>query len=287
MRIGFVAAPLVLLAATPATAEAPLGPLLVASADLGDTLPSYSAGDSRTNGTAQAKAYFHPKGVISSLATASAEFGTLRVYAAAGSDIFSYVTVGAGSAFFDPVAFLPGRGRPGRGALTTFTFRVTGATVGSGGPESFGGPGEPTVDDLGWSVGLYRGSDLIGGTSGDQHYVHAYGTAAGTVSGDPLGIESFSIPTSLLGGPLALVATLSCSASGLGTCIANHSFDWGGIVTTDADGTRLATDVASASGFDYSRHASGFIPEPTSWALLVTGFGLVGAIARRRTLVAA
>jgi hypothetical protein len=38
----------------------------------------------------------------------------------------------------------------------------------------------------------------------------------------------------------------------------------------------------SASAFITWRIAGGIIPEPSTWAMLIAGFGLVGAAARRR-----
>jgi len=43
-------------------------------------------------------------------------------------------------------------------------------------------------------------------------------------------------------------------------------------------GALLAID-GSPGGFSY---AAGAVPEPASWAMLIAGFGLVGAVLRRR-----
>jgi hypothetical protein len=48
--------------------------------------------------------------------------------------------------------------------------------------------------------------------------------------------------------------------------------------------------VASTSGTNWQQSfipTSGAVPEPASWAMLIAGFGLVGAMQRRRQRVAA
>jgi PEP-CTERM motif len=45
------------------------------------------------------------------------------------------------------------------------------------------------------------------------------------------------------------------------------------------------TDLAGL-GFDDFKFSSGGVPEPASWALMLAGFGLVGAAMRRRTNIA-
>ena len=74
------------------------------------------------------------------------------------------------------------------------------------------------------------------------------------------------------------------------SCDLGHSVYWGGITgLRRTDGRALAGwSVASDSGFDYTRSFFGTlppaatVPETASWALLVAGFGVVGAAARRR-----
>ncbi|QXQ08582.1 PEPxxWA-CTERM sorting domain-containing protein [Sphingosinicellaceae bacterium] len=55
---------------------------------------------------------------------------------------------------------------------------------------------------------------------------------------------------------------------------------------------RFDTDASLVIGSDVSRsvfdaRAFAAVPEPASWTLMVAGFGLVGFIRRRRTVVAA
>ncbi|TRW18484.1 PEP-CTERM sorting domain-containing protein [Glacieibacterium frigidum] len=47
--------------------------------------------------------------------------------------------------------------------------------------------------------------------------------------------------------------------------------------------TMLATHSLGAIGFE-SIETLAFVPEPGTWAMMITGFGLVGSAMRRRTL---
>ncbi len=63
-------------------------------------------------------------------------------------------------------------------------------------------------------------------------------------------------------------------AQGTGTLIA-------GFLAQTPDAAGLGSDIANIGA------AGGTVPEPVSWALMVAGFGLVGALARRRPAVLA
>ena len=68
----------------------------------------------------------------------------------------------------------------------------------------------------------------------------------------------------------------------------SHTLAWGNTTSfTDPDTgvTLTGVDITSASGFDYAHPGSVVapgVPEPATWAMLVSGFGAVGAAARRR-----
>lgn len=70
------------------------------------------------------------------------------------------------------------------------------------------------------------------------------------------------------------------------SCLLNNSATWMGISFLDPGGNPLAGAIAtSASGQNYNQAYqpySGAVPEPASWAMLLTGFGLTGAAVRRR-----
>ena len=66
-----------------------------------------------------------------------------------------------------------------------------------------------------------------------------------------------------------------------------HTLAWGGTtIFTDAlTGEVLnGVEIASASGFDYAHPLAdvGGVPEPATWAMMITGFGLAGSALRRR-----
>jgi hypothetical protein len=94
--------------------------------------------------------------------------------------------------------------------------------------------------------------------------------------------------------PFTLQGRSSCSivmgGEATAGCDAPEGFLWGGIVgVTDRAGNALSGWTLTAeSGLDYrtafplSPPAAGGVPEPASWAMLIAGFGLVGAMSRRR-----
>lgn len=59
-----------------------------------------------------------------------------------------------------------------------------------------------------------------------------------------------------------------------------------GVVTyTVTDGPRISGAVfqSSANSFEFDNLAAGAVPEPATWAMMLGGFGLIGAVSRRRT----
>ena len=90
-------------------------------------------------------------------------------------------------------------------------------------------------------------------------------------------------------------SNLNCSARGnlaTAVCDAGNSAYWGGIRSvTDGNGAVLADwSVSSVSGTNWQQSfipATGAVPEPAAWAMLIAGFGLVGAMQRRRGRVVA
>lgn len=85
------------------------------------------------------------------------------------------------------------------------------------------------------------------------------------------------------GGQKTLAAWLSANAGsdlaviGLSTGVGSG---WNGTFSGAVDHVAVAFDGRASQNFDFAVAAG--VPEPASWALLITGFGLVGAAARRR-----
>ena len=118
----------------------------------------------------------------------------------------------------------------------------------------------------------------------------------GDNDGDVLRLVGLKIPF-IANQAFVIVSRLTCQArapydnANVQTCDANSTSLWGGITgVTDLSGAAL-TDwtVRSTSGTDYTRSlipptASGAVPEPATWAMLILGFAAVGVRARRRAL---
>jgi len=106
-------------------------------------------------------------------------------------------------------------------------------------------------------------------------------------------VVDFLIPFTS-GQSLAISSSLNCAARGnltTAVCDAGNSAYWGGIRSvTDSNGAALSNwSVSSASGTDWQQSViptTGGVPEPSSWAMLIAGFGLVGAMQRRRQRIA-
>jgi|GEM_PF-1990671 len=98
--------------------------------------------------------------------------------------------------------------------------------------------------------------------------------------------------------PWTVSGSLSCltasSANGNDSsnldCNLGNSVTWQGIEFLDANSDPVTgATVSSLSGQNYSQPYSPLpaVPEPASWAMLIAGFGLVGATARRRRMATA
>lgn len=68
-----------------------------------------------------------------------------------------------------------------------------------------------------------------------------------------------------------------------------QSWGWGQRINFDFGGANVNRIVLSSSGnsFEVDNFAAGAVPEPSTWALSIMGFGLLGAALRRRRTAAA
>jgi hypothetical protein len=94
------------------------------------------------------------------------------------------------------------------------------------------------------------------------------------------------------GQAFRLDSSTSCSVGSIGGnpgCDAGNSSYWGGVrsVTNTSGAVLSGWTLSSASGVDYAASMAPAVPEPASWLMLITGFGLVGALGRRRRALAA
>lgn len=92
-----------------------------------------------------------------------------------------------------------------------------------------------------------------------------------------------SLRAAVLGGVYTGDNTGSFSGSGAMTTDATHSMYWDGITSVrDADGRIVGAFTAlNAVGIDYARSLA-VVPEPGTWALMLGGLALMGAVALRR-----
>jgi hypothetical protein len=151
-----------------------------------------------------------------------------------------------------------------------------------------GGTSAGAFANLYWDIdpGPYNGTDIgfeLSATTqnffipGGTNYGHVSGITV-AVSADGSGLE-FSIPNSFFTTAITGVSYTSAPSGTIGdevTLGLSQSFGYsvaGGAAAYGAD--RLGSVILAAPAA---------VPEPMTWAMMVGGFGLVGAAMRRRTL---
>jgi len=155
--------------------------------------------------------------------------------------------------------------------------------TGSGGM-MFVGNGSPTAGQLVWNSGP------IAITAGTDYFFEAFVANvccnAGYSGGNSPPNLAFSI--SLDGGPATILNTLSIPLSPVGAWNGlSTSFNSGGATTAtlsliNANTIAAGNDFAVDDVFLGTTSTVLGIPEPTSWALMILGFGGIGAVIRRR-----
>lgn len=121
---------------------------------------------------------------------------------------------------------------------------------------------------------------------GASTYPTASSTAALTAAGLAAGLDALGAGTNWTGTSFSHNAVFggTCLITGTGGCILAQSGNlWAGGETT--------TNFHSTGGFQLRVNellgASAAVPEPATWAMMIAGFGLVGAAMRRRVAATA
>ncbi len=176
------------------------------------------------------------------------------------------------------------------GALLTFDVRLTGNLQVFA---EFGGPGDLRAATSYRFAASLANFGIVSGTSRvltDCAQIVTFGTD--TCSGTFVPVDVI-VPLSVFarnGDSLELVLGLNTSSftrvegsgqTALGIADFSHTVDWLGLhFSPDTAGAV----VLGTAGYDYAARVSNGVPEPTTWALMILGFGGAGEALRRRRL---
>lgn len=159
---------------------------------------------------------------------------------------------------------------------------------------------EGSGDDWG-SRNFWQTSLSINGSTFDSRLEKIDGWAGPIVTGSGVfGVQAFSVVVTF-GEIITLDMIARADFSGKsgyvsgngygffnGSTDLSNTFYWGGISSLLVGGQQVSnfTAVSSSTNFNYAnsyRPAVAAVPEPATWAMLIFGFGLVGALMRRQT----
>lgn len=135
--------------------------------------------------------------------------------------------------------------------------------------------------DRSWYAAASTGYYAItrtGGSSFDSiQFAEFSGFGAGNLLAYDLRYQGASVATGTVGGPgYPTISTFGFSGD---------LFDEVRVQTLES-GSSFDAGASSALGIDDIRIGSAAVPEPASWALMITGFGLAGSMLRRRATLA-
>lgn len=140
----------------------------------------------------------------------------------------------------------------------------------------------------------HQGTRPVFGSTGNFAAVRSGGSF--TVNFDPTAIFAFVLGTLDGFNSLTLQYEGGVSQTYLGGQIIHglaftnngqvHGKENGVVIYTVVDGPRLVGAIFGSSGdaFEFDNLAIAAVPEPATWAMMIGGFGLVGAASRRRRL---
>lgn len=142
-----------------------------------------------------------------------------------------------------------------------------------------------------FSVNQSNYNGFVGGTASLTR-----GRSGAPYTGPLTGLFTFTIPFENLVGQTVTI-TQSCGVNARtykpgdtssAGCDYSHTITWGGISQVlDATNTPVASFTATGSGGTNYALPISAVPEPASWAMMLAGFGLMGAALRRQRRVAA
>ncbi|MEO7787052.1 MAG: PEPxxWA-CTERM sorting domain-containing protein [Sphingomicrobium sp.] len=159
------------------------------------------------------------------------------------------------------------------GQWYAFGFAGVGSTLASGGSVTPGtNPASIAAPEGPWTFTLTETGALTvvdGFLSGDRFAITDFGSAIGNTS-VPVGDAGCGSDITLCLSSPSISKGVFALASG------NHSIS----------GTVLSSPFSSGGAFFRVAAVAGAVPEPGTWAMMLVGFGLVGASVRRRNAVA-
>lgn len=196
------------------------------------------------------------------------------------------LALSASSALAAPtITYNPGSGTqvPGTTIIEDFEGFATGASIGSNAFALNTTSGIGAIPAFG-STGNY-GSVLGGGT-------YSLGFAPSSVFSFVLGsLDSYNSLTLYFADTTSLTYSGSAIVGGLPPADGNQSAAaTNGMVSYDvAGGSPIvgALFASSTNSFEFDNLATAPVPEPSTWAMMLLGFGAVGAAVRRRRAVPA
>jgi opacity protein-like surface antigen len=152
-----------------------------------------------------------------------------------------------------------------------------------------------TLDLDGATVGVNEGGSGYSGTlpNDPTHYLTIPGGAKATLT-SLSGIKAFSL---YMGSPDSYNSIRfvgdgfdqTLTGGQLSGGNTGQQWSWGARVNYDFGGARIHQVILSSSSnsFESDNFAVAAVPEPATWAMMIMGFGTIGALMRRRQLALA